>query len=244
MHRWIGKNAVVTGASSGIGLETAKELVKHGINVFGLARNKTDMENNLQDGAGKFYACKCDVSSEKEVTDTFNWIKQNFGVVQILVNNAGLTVNGALDDTSRNDWEKVFNVNVLGLLECTKQTVTMLKETDLAGHIINVNSIQGHRVYRLGNVKTNVYAASKHAVTAISETLRNDLDSKKIRVTNISPALTRTQILKRSGVNFDMSTVEVLEPEDIAAAIVYVLSTPPRVEITQLTIESAGHRRS
>ncbi|XP_032680154.1 farnesol dehydrogenase-like [Odontomachus brunneus] len=246
MSRWAGKVAVVTGASAGIGLAIAEAFVRDGMIVIGLARRKAVMEARMRfiQGNGKFIPCECDVSKHEDLKDVFHWIKNNVGVIQIMVNNAGLFISGTIADTSRQDWEKVFNVNVMGLLECTKHAVRMMKAADVEGHIININSIQGHRLRQIQNVNFNVYPASKHAVTAITAMLQQELRGEKIRVTSISPGYVKTEILEASALDINglkiFSSFPALESKDVADAVVYVIETPQHVQITELTIAPFG----
>ncbi|XP_033211781.1 farnesol dehydrogenase-like [Belonocnema kinseyi] len=247
MYRWTGKVAIVTGASSGMGLATAKALVKEGMNVVGLARRKQKMEDEMKTikGKGKFYALECDISKEEDVTKIFNWVKNNLGSAHVLVNNAGIVLPGKIIDTNKEIWDKVIGVNIMGLLYCSQQAVKMMKEAGEEGHIININSIAGHRILRIPEMCFNVYPATKHAVTAITSTLEIELLGSKIRSTSISPGYVRTEMTEAS-LNSDIGTLvtkePALEPEDVAASVVYVLGTPPHVQITELTIRPLGER--
>ncbi|XP_033212332.1 farnesol dehydrogenase-like [Belonocnema kinseyi] len=106
MDRWAGKVAIVTGASSGIGLETVKALIQHG------------MTNDIKpiEGKGKFYALNCDVSKEQDVNQIFEWVKENLGGVHILVKNAGVVILRKIIDTNKDMWDKDVGVNIMGLL--------------------------------------------------------------------------------------------------------------------------------
>ncbi|XP_014482101.1 PREDICTED: farnesol dehydrogenase-like [Dinoponera quadriceps] len=247
MIRWGGKIAVVTGASAGIGLAIAEAFVRGGMIVVGLARRKAVMEARMSftQGDGKFIPCECDVSKHENVRDAFRWIQNNVGVVQILVNNAGLFIPGIIADSSRQDWEKIFNVNVMGLLECTTHAIRMMKAADVEGHIININSIQGHRLRNAHSLTFNVYPASKHAVTAITALLQGELIGGKIRVTSISPGyVEKTELSEAAKLDVAglkvLSTYPALESKDIADAVVYVVETPQHVQITELTIAPFG----
>ncbi|XP_033225686.1 farnesol dehydrogenase-like [Belonocnema kinseyi] len=145
MERWVGKIAVVTGASNGIGLAIAKSLVREGMIVVGLARRKAKMESEMKGlkEKGTFHAFECDVSKQEDVIKAFDWIKKNLAMVNVLVNNAGLTVFGKILDSDKETWEKLFGVNVMGLLYCSQQAVKMMKESDQEGHLININSLLG-----------------------------------------------------------------------------------------------------
>lgn len=242
MNRWKGKIAVVTGASAGIGLAVAQSLLREGLIVVGLARRKEKMEKEMNgvEGKERFYPLKCDIRSKEEVCDAFAWIKKNLGTVQVLINNAGIIIQGSLIETTREDWEKVFNVNVMGLLQCTSEAVKMMKEADVEGHVIHINSIEGHLVHLFGDLKINVYAGSKHAVTGLTKTLQLELLGGKVRVTSISPGYVKTDIMAASNVTISTDEHPALEASDIADSVVYVLGTPQRVQIQELIIKPFG----
>lgn len=245
MDRWSHKLAVVTGASSGIGLSIAKALVQTGMIVAGVSRRKHTMQEEMSDEmeSQRFFPYDCDLSDERSIDDTFDRIEKEHGVIRVLVNNAGCVSDGPICEKTRKELQEVFDVNVMGLLDCTRRAVASMTAADVEGHVVNINSVQGHRVYNFGHIKSNVYSATKHAVTAISETLRNDLIGSKIRVTSISPATVDTDMLRRVGMNVRELKLPALLPQDVADAVVYVIGTPQRVEVTELTIKPSGDVR-
>ncbi|XP_033214082.1 farnesol dehydrogenase-like [Belonocnema kinseyi] len=248
MERWGGKIAVVTGASAGIGLAIAKSLVGEGMIVVGLARRKAKMESEMKalKEKGTFHAFECDVSKQDDVIKAFDWIKKNLGMVNVLVNNAGVTAFGKIIDSDKETWEKLFGLNVMGLLYCSQQAVKMLKESGEEGHLININSVVGHKVLNNPGIYLNVYSATKYAVTSITETLEMELIGTKIRTTSISPGYVHTDIIKAAinspSIEEEISKMIGLEAEDIANSTVYVLGTPLRVQVTELTIKALGSR--
>ncbi|XP_068900161.1 farnesol dehydrogenase-like [Tenebrio molitor] len=245
MERWEGKVAVVTGVSSGIGAAIARALVKKGLKVIGLARRIDRVEElacSLADQLGALFPISCDVTKEDNILEAFKWVVENVGPVHILINNAGLTKLTNLTDGSTEMWREVFDVNVLALCICTREAVKVMKEHDIDGHIVHLNSIAGHVVHNVPSF--NVYPASKFAVTALTESLRLELVHQKsrIKVTSISPGVVRTEFLEgMSGDDKDLiKQLPYLRPEAVADAIVYVLSTDPAVQITELTIRPVG----
>jgi NADP+-dependent farnesol dehydrogenase len=193
VDKWVGKTAVVTGASAGIGAAIFKDFARAGVNVVGLARRSEKIEDLIKElgpTKGKTFAYKCDVSDPKSVTNTFKWLEDKFGVVNILVNNAGIGRNVAILDDKEESFKKineVIDTNLRGLVQCTREAFRLMKKSDDYGLIININSILGHYIPFMG-MTMNVYPASKYAVTAISETIRQELvisDNKKVRVTVI-----------------------------------------------------------
>ncbi|XP_065082198.1 farnesol dehydrogenase-like [Ochlerotatus camptorhynchus] len=244
MDRWTGKVAVVTGASSGIGAATAKRLVQAGMVVVGLARRvertealKDDLDESIRH---RFHAVRCDVSKEEDILKTFQWIEETLGGADVLVNNAGIYRNTKLINADNTTMiREVMDTNVLGLIFCTREAFQSMKKRSVDGHILHINSVAGHKS-SLPNM--NIYCASKFAVTALTETLRQEFKAEgtKIKVTSISPGAVRTEILPESITS--QQGIPILEPEDIADAVFYALSTPPRVQIHELTIKPVGER--
>ncbi|XP_011299837.1 dehydrogenase/reductase SDR family member 11 [Fopius arisanus] len=241
MDRWAGKVAVITGASSGIGLATAKALIQNGMVVVGLARRKDKMENEMKNvprAKGKFHAVKCDVANDNDVAEAFNWIKENIGKVQVLINNAGIARGGKFTEVENTVLENIIDVNLMGTVYCTKEILKVLQADNLPGHIININSIVGHRVVKPQNNDMNIYIASKHAITGYTETLMRELLGQNIRVTSLSPGLVKTEIV--GAVSSTLAELPILEAEDIADSIIFLLGMPQRVQVNELTITPLG----
>uniref|UniRef100_A0A182MNA0 Dehydrogenase n=1 Tax=Anopheles culicifacies TaxID=139723 RepID=A0A182MNA0_9DIPT len=242
MDRWIGKVAVVTGASSGIGAAIAKDLAKAGMITIGLARRVERVEqlkqNLPKEAAARLHAMKCDVSVETDIERTFQRIRDTHGGVDVLVNNAGiLRSNNLLDLGTTADLRAVLDTNVTGLVLCSQWAYKSMVERKVDGHIVHINSIAGHIVPSFP--KLNIYPGTKHAVTAITEVMRQELRAAetKIKVTSISPGGVRTEILDDATLPEDMP---LLESEDISEAVLYVIGTPPHVQVHELTIKPIG----
>ncbi|KAF2902136.1 hypothetical protein ILUMI_04044 [Ignelater luminosus] len=254
MERWVGKVAVITGASAGIGAAIAEQLVEAGLKVVGLARRKEkvdELSKTLEGKKGKLYAYQADITKEEDILKAFQWIKDNLGPVHILINNAGIGRATNLSDGNTKFWKEILDTNVLGLCIATREAVKDMKANNVAGHIIHINSTAGHEVPNLPGM--NVYSASKHAVTALTETLRQELNSigSKIKITSISPGYVKTEIveatLKGSGLSEypglsqdQLAQLPGLEAKDIADAALYVLATPPHVQVHELIIKPLG----
>ncbi|XP_053687475.1 farnesol dehydrogenase-like [Sabethes cyaneus] len=240
MNRWAGKLAVVTGASSGIGAATAKALVNAGMVVVGLARRvervealKKDLPSSVQES---LHAAKCDVSKEEDIVEMFGWVEQTFGGVDVLINNAGIMPDGSLLEADSETIREVLETNVVGLVLCSREAFQSMKKRSVDGHIVHINSVAGHQVPNFPRL--NVYPASKHAVTAITETMRQELrtEGTKIKVTSISPGGVKTGLLPEAA----LTKMPLLDPEDIAQAILYAIGTPPNVQVHDLTIKPIG----
>lgn len=248
MERWLGKVAVVTGVSAGIGTAVAIQLVEAGLKVVGLARRREkceELSKSLVGKRGEFLYVTADVSKEDDVLRAYEWIERNVGPVHILVNNAGVAMATSLVDGETNLWKEVFDTNVLGLCMMTREAVRNMRKNNVDGHIVHINSLSGHRIAYHSTM--NVYPASKYAVTALTETLRQELNSigSKIKISSVSPGLVDTEILK-VGANQDYAkhvigaNNPILKPEDIADSVSYILSTPPHVQVHEVIIRPQG----
>lgn len=247
MERWVGKVAIVTGASAGIGLAIVESLVDAGMKVAGLARSKeklNEVARKLRGRRGEFHPFSADVSKESEVLDAFRWVTENIGAVHVLVNNVGIARPGSLLDGLTEHWDEVLHTNVLGLCVATREASKVMRENHIEGHIVHINSTMGHRVYNIPGF--NLYTATKHAVTALTETLRQELVriGSKIKISSISPGYVKSEFFV--GKQWPTEFVEVLksspnlEVEDVANAVLYVLGTPPHVQVHELIIQPVG----
>lgn len=152
------------------------------------------LSKELESKPGRLYPVKCDVRNEDEVVSAFAWIAANLGPVNILVNNAGLNLHTNLVEGDAEKWRTILETNVLGLCICTREAVKGMRANAVDGHIVHVNSVAGHRVAVYPT--SNVYPASKHAVTALTETLRQELNSigSKIKI-SVSTYLSQIWII-------------------------------------------------
>lgn len=181
MEQWKNKVAVVTGASSGIGASIALELTKSGMIVIGLARRKDRIDalraQLAQSCANNLHALHCDITSEDSVKTAFRLIEQNFGGVDVLVNNAGvLKMCNLVDMDNMAKIRETVDTNVLGLVMCTREAFQSMKRRHVNGHVVLINSILGHDTpYVVGKLPSyNMYNASKYAVTALTEVYRQE----------------------------------------------------------------------
>ncbi|XP_052872789.1 farnesol dehydrogenase-like [Anopheles cruzii] len=251
MKRWEGKVAVVTGASGAIGGAIAKELVRAGMIVCALSRRRDKVEKlraSLFDVAGNLNCVECDITVEDDVKQAFGWIEGAYGGVDMLVNNAGVITKCLLTEKNNTrDLYTTMETNIIGLCLCTREAVKSMKARDVKGHIINVNSIFGHKVHQAvpGTRPLNgMYPASKYAVTAITECIRQELIylNTGCKVTSISPGLVEGDILSTvsSNENEIVKYMPKLKPEDVAEAVLYAITTPENVQINELVIKPMG----
>ncbi|CRK89108.1 CLUMA_CG002550, isoform A [Clunio marinus] len=247
MEKWVGKVAVVTGASAGIGEAITKDFAKLGINVIGLARRSEKIEkfaSSLGEVLGIVYAKACDVSDLKSVKETFKWIEETFGTVNILINNAGVGYGVKILDEGDDVTEKLtetIDTNFTGVINCTREAVRLMKLSGDYGMVININDICGHYLPSFEEESLNVYAPTKFALTALSEVLRRELieqGNDLIRVSSINPGTVKTE----DNDDQDIEELPHIKPEIISDGVQYLLKQPPNVNITQLTMRPVGEK--
>ena len=231
-----GKTAIVTGASSGIGEATARLLAQRGCNVALAARREDrlkDLATELGEGA---LAVPTDVTDAAACEALVSRAVDRFGSVDILVANAGLGLYGSIPDGDPEDWRRMFEVNVLGVLYATRAAVRHMLDRG-SGDIVIVSSLAGRRV---PTADGTVYAATKHALTAVAEGLRMDVSARGVRVINVEPGLVRTEFPESTSQSADQFYAEKdyspIEAEDVAAAVVYAVGQPPRVSISEIIV--------
>jgi len=234
------KTVLITGATSGIGKATALKLGKEGFNLIVCGRRQERLDelcNELKKNT-KVISLNFDVTDRKAVIENIQNISSEFSDIDILINNAG-NAHGLdpIENGNIDDWDAMIDINVKGLLYVSKAVIPgMIKNN--TGHIINIGSTAAKEVYPNGNV----YCASKHAVDAINKGMRIDLNQYGIRVGAIHPGMVETEF---SEVRFkgDVKRAEnvykgfeVLQPEDIAEIIHFVVSRPYHINIADLVV--------
>uniref|UniRef100_A0A069DQH8 Putative dehydrogenase n=1 Tax=Panstrongylus megistus TaxID=65343 RepID=A0A069DQH8_9HEMI len=254
MERWAGRVAVVTGASSGIGEAVAKELTRQGMKVAALARRFDRLQKLAEDCRsykGLINVYKCDISDENAIVSTVKTICEDLGPISVLVNNAAYMTAINLTETDKGSPRKIYETNVIGTVTLTQLTVEIMKKHNITdGHIININSILGHCVFPMIGMAN--YCASKHAITVLTESLKNELAAMKFktRVTSISPGHVKTEMSDRffdekekSGGVKEKSISEripALTTSDIVECIIFVLGLNPNINISELTVQPTG----
>ncbi|HEX9039972.1 MAG TPA: SDR family NAD(P)-dependent oxidoreductase [Trebonia sp.] len=243
-----GKTALVTGASSGIGRSAAVALAAAGAQVALVARRAgrlADLAAEIEANGGKALARAADVTSEADATSAVADAAAHFGGLDILVNAAGMTQVGKVENADLADWRYVMELNFWAALYTSRAAIPALKTS--GGDIVNISSTAGRRAV---GATFGPYAASKFALTAFNESLRAEVTLAGIRVSVIEPGATATEIhehIKDGKVReFTRQHVEkdgAMQPEDVADAIVYVVSLPRRVNISQLVIRPSVDAR-
>ncbi|XP_011205720.2 farnesol dehydrogenase-like [Bactrocera dorsalis] len=244
MERWQNRVAVVTGASSGIGSVTVKELLKANLIVVGLARRLERLEElkaQLPAEQQKhFHAVACDVSSHESVDTAFDWIIKELGGVDILINNAGTYAAGQASTQDPMKLQKVLQTNVMGVVYCTQRAFESMKGRNFDGHVVVINSLMGHRIPTMYGDQPPVYSiypSSKYAVTALTEVLRQEFKGlgTKIKITCVSPGVTDTELVPEQYKN---SGIPMLKAEDISSCILFTLSTPPHMQVHDIIVSA------
>ena len=233
------KTALITGATSGIGRAIAHEFAKHGIRLIlcGRRQERLDIIQSVLSKQTDVITLNFDVRNKTEVFNAISSLPASFKNIDILINNAG-NAHGLdpIQTGDTDDWDAMIDINVKGLLYVSKAVIPQMTERQ-SGHIINIGSSAGKEVYPKGNV----YCASKHAVIAITDGMRIDLNPFNIKVTAINPGLVETEF---SQVRFKGDAIannvykgyKALQPEDIADIIYFTITRPSHVNIADLLV--------
>jgi len=243
-----GKVAVITGASSGIGEATARSLAGAGAKVALIARRHdrlVKLADEIEKGGGKALPIEADVSNHGQVEALVGEVTGQFGGLHIMVNNAGVMLLGPVDGNDITEWQRMIEVNLLGLLYCTREAMPAIRDSG-GGDIVNVSSVAG----RTANLGSAVYNMTKWGVTGFSEALRQEALHSKIRVTCVEPGMVDTEL---QGHNENPAVVDalakmrdqigdVLEAENIANAVLYAVSQPEHVSINEILIRPTMQR--
>lgn len=228
------KVAVITGASDGIGKEIANELARSGYELALVARNEerlryTEAEAQ-KNGAEKVQYYLCDVANITAVEETVARIHADFGRIDILINNAGLWIEGKLEDNDPQQIHDILDVNTNGIILVAREVLPIMKAQG-SGLIINTISQAG----MYAKAERSVYTASKWAITGFTKALQNEVGVDGVRVTGIYPGVTKTDLFKKSGNEREFDAA--IQPLDIAKAIAFICSLPDEVHIPELGIK-------
>jgi len=236
-----GKVAIITGASSGIGYATALALSKAGAKVAIGARRVDKLEalaKKITDNGGEVFYQKLDVTQRLECDNFAKAVLEKWNSIDILVNNAGLMPLSFFKSLKVDEWDKMIDVNIKGVLYSTGAVITHMKEKK-SGHIVNLSSVAGRVVFASGSV----YCATKFAIAAFSEGLRKEFSARtNIRVTSIEPGVVDTELNDTitedslKGFVENAKKMEALHAEDIANAILYAVETPSHVNVNEILI--------
>ena len=233
-----GKIVVITGASSGLGEAAARYLSRHGASVV-LGARRSDRIGSLADElsgqSGKALAVTADVTDREQVTRLVDTAVQKYGRIDVMLNNAGLMQQSPLERLKVDEWDNMIDVNIKGVLYGIAAALPHMQRQK-AGHIVNVSSVAGHKVTPAGTV----YSATKHAVRAISEGLRQEVKPYNIRTTVISPGAVATElpshITDRDAATNIRKFYEgfAIPAESFARAVAFALSQPDEVDVNEI----------
>jgi NADP-dependent 3-hydroxy acid dehydrogenase YdfG len=246
-----GAVALVTGASSGIGEATALALAAEGATVAIAARRRDRLEALAEkiDAQTRALVFETDVTDEAQVVAMVERTVTDLGALDVLVNNAGVMLLGPILDAPTEEWRRMVELNLLGLLYCSHASLRHLlaaAEGDRGvADIVNVSSVAG-RVARVGS---GVYNATKFAVGAFSESLRQEVTKRHVRVTLVEPGAVATELSShnrpevREVIASNFAGVTRLEADDIAAAVLYAVTQPPHVAVNEVLIRPTEQER-
>jgi NADP-dependent 3-hydroxy acid dehydrogenase YdfG len=246
-----GTVALVTGASSGIGEATALALAEEGAAVALVARRRDRLETLAEGiGAGRTLVIEADITDQAQAERAVATTVSELGRLDTLVNNAGVMLLGPIVGAPVEEWQRMVNLNVLGLLYCTHSALPHLltaaeAEPRSVADIVNVSSTAG----RVARLNSGVYNATKHGVGAFSESLRQEVTARHVRVTLIEPGATATELASHNrpeileGMAQTFGGIEIMHAEDIAESIRYAVTQPRRVAVNEILIRPTEQER-
>ena len=237
-----GKTAVITGASSGIGAETAQALGEAGANVCLAARREDRLEevaSNVESVGGTAHVVPTDVTDEEAVQELIDETVEEFGSLDILINNAGVMLLEKVEDANTDNFRAMVEVNLMAVMNATHAALPIMQEQG-DGHIVNISSVAGRKTW----TGASGYNATKFGVNAFSEALREEVTGNhNIRITLIEPGYVDTELSDhipddniRQYSKQEMAEMDVLTAEDISRSILFAVSQPPHVDINELLI--------
>lgn len=245
MEHLVDRVALITGASSGIGRATARHLADAGMRVAILARRRARLEELAAEYGGRMLPLEADLRDEASTLAAFARIREAWGGVDLLVNNAGLGHAAPLCSGDTELWREMLEVNVLALSVCTREAIGDMQRRDVAGHVVHISSMASHRV----PPGSGMYSATKFAVRALTEALRGELRAagSPIRITAISPGFVETEFAERYHKSAEVAAetygrYQVLTDDDVARAVIYAVSQPSHVQIHDVLMRPTDQR--
>lgn len=248
-----GTVALVTGASSGIGEATALALAARGARVALAARRRERLEilaERIRSDGGAALVLESDITDERAARDAVERSIAEFGRLDVLINNAGLMLLGPIPDADLTEWQRMIDINVKGLLYCAHAALPHLlraaqQEPRRVADLVNISSVAG----RVARANAGVYNATKFAVNAFSEALRQEVTRKHVRVALVEPGLVDTELRSHNRpevqeqIARSLPDTEPLQAVDIAEAIAYVVTRPRRMGVNEMLIRPTQQER-
>src|SRR4051812_4114729 len=241
-----GTVALVTGASSGIGAATARALAAQGAKVALVARRKDRLDALAGELGG--LAIEADVTDRDQATGAVERTVSELGRLDIVVNNAGVMLLGDIVDAPVEEWDRMIDLNLKGLLYVAHAALGHLlaaaqQEPRNVADLVNISSVAGRRVGQGGGV----YQLTKHGVGVFSEALRQEVTARHVRSSLVEPGATESELVThvREEVrnNLNPSTIEILKAQDIADAVVYIVTRPRRMAVNEILIRPTEQER-
>eukprot|EP00012_Vannella_robusta_P004044 CAMPEP_0206188772 /NCGR_PEP_ID=MMETSP0166-20121206/3770_1 /ASSEMBLY_ACC=CAM_ASM_000260 /TAXON_ID=95228 /ORGANISM="Vannella robusta, Strain DIVA3 518/3/11/1/6" /LENGTH=252 /DNA_ID=CAMNT_0053604557 /DNA_START=467 /DNA_END=1225 /DNA_ORIENTATION=+ len=245
MERWSNKVVLITGATAGIGKAITAKLVAQGVKVVGCGRRLDRLQELEAKHGDSFKGYQCDLAQgQSAISEMFQKIQTDVGAIHCLINNAGVGSFSLVlsEDSSFESWQKILNINVLAVAECSRLAFLNMKQNNVEnGQLINISSLSGHRV-PAGFTGNAMYSASKHALRALTEGIRQELREMKSshRVCEISPGLVKTEFFavmksEKEAESFYQEKPHI-SADDVADSVIFVLSTPAHMEVNDILI--------
>ncbi len=228
--------AIVTGASRGIGREIAILFGREGATVVLAARTKKLLEQvagEVQESGGRAVAITLDLNDEESIRKLVRVVKNRFGKLDMLVNNAGETHSAPLDETKTEDWDRLMRVNARGPFILCRETLGLLRKAE-SGYIVNISSVVGVKGYAM----QSAYTASKHALRGMSISLAEELRGSNVRVHVICPGGVDTELVDK--VRPDIKKSELIKPAEIAELVLYLVTHKGNAVIDELHVRRAS----
>jgi NADP-dependent 3-hydroxy acid dehydrogenase YdfG len=233
-----GKVVIITGASSGMGEAAAKHLSAFGATVV-LGARRADrikkLAKEIQDNGGKALAVAVDVTKRERVKGLVDAAVEQFGRVDVILNNAGIMPLSPMDRLNVDEWDKMIDVNIKGVLNGIAAVLPYMKEQK-SGQIINTSSVAGHKIFN----GSAVYSATKFAVRALTEGLRMEVKPYNIRTTIVCPGAVKTELLEHISeadvqqANKDYVGAVGISPDSFARVVAFAISQPEDVDINEV----------
>ncbi|MDJ0567508.1 MAG: SDR family NAD(P)-dependent oxidoreductase [Pleurocapsa sp. MO_192.B19] len=242
MTKLLGKTAIVTGASSGIGEATALALAAEGAKIALVARREERLQalsNKIKNRGGQAISLVADIADLNKAQQSVHQTYDAFGSVDILVNSAGVMFLSSIAEANITDWQNMIQLDLLSLMTLSKTALSYMQQQG-SGHIINISSVMGRTIWAR---RSAGYSAAKWGVGAFSEALRQEAIASNVRVTLIEPGAVDTELshnitnptVKEEVLGY-VANVEALESEDIASAILYAVTQPNRVNVNEILL--------
>ena len=247
-----GTVALVTGASSGIGEATSLALAEEGATVALVARRRDRLDALAEriGGAGRALVVEADITDPAQAEEAVVTTVRELGRLDTLVNNAGVMLLGPIVGAPLEEWQRMVSLNLLGLLSCTHAALPHLlaaaeSEPRSVADVVNVSSVAGH----VARLNSGVYNATKHGVGAFSESLRQEVTTRHVRVTLIEPGATATELAFHNrpeileGMAQQFGGMEIMHAEDIAECIRFAVTQPRRVAVNEILVRPTEQER-